>query len=107
MPSLPAARSEPLAPWPALQDEAARLSAAEPLLQPMIARLFPPGAGLGDVLAARLADVLQAPDLDRDALQGLFAAVLAGDPAIAGQWKAILSPSATATRPAPPTCMRS
>ena len=100
MPSLAAPRTESPALGPALLAEAAALSRAEPLLQPMLARLFPSEARLGDVLAARLADLLQAPDLGRDALQDLFASVLAAAPAT----EAAIEADLLAVRDRDPAC---
>lgn len=69
-------------PWCAMETEAHILIAKEPMLDGFTRRLFPKGGTLAGSVALQLADLLQAPGVERDDLVDLFAEVMAKHPAI-------------------------
>jgi serine O-acetyltransferase len=83
MPPLLPATEAAADPWPALQEEARRTAAAEPLLGALLHAMLLSRGGFAEALAAVLAERLADPFLGADRLAGLVTEALAADPGIA------------------------
>jgi serine O-acetyltransferase len=70
--------------WDCIRAEADALVAREPLLAGFVSRLVTKDGTLADALAARLADLLQAPGVGAEALLELLAGIMEADQSIEG-----------------------
>lgn len=69
--------------WSTIRSEAQMLHDKEPLLRPYMDRLVSEGGTFEEMLATRLADLLQAPGISAEELSNLFSSVMAVAPDIA------------------------
>ena len=90
MASRPPAAETLADPWPALQEEARRTAAAEPLLGALLHAALLSRGGFAEALAAVLAERLADPFLGADRLADLAAEAMAAEPGIADAARADL-----------------
>ena len=90
MASRPPAAETLADPWPALQEEARRTAAAEPLLGALLHATLLSRGGFAEALAAVLAERLADPFLGADRLADLAAEAMAAEPGIADAARADL-----------------